>query len=70
MLSPRAAEGDVEAVLVERLLQALGLPHVGVQRAMVEGVDAARLRFRVLVDQQLHARFRCHAVAQLSLIHI
>src|SRR3546814_9640027 len=44
LVAPRAAEGDIEAVEVERLLQSLGLPHVGVQGAMVERVDAARLR--------------------------
>jgi hypothetical protein len=41
LVAPRAAEGGVEAVLVQRLLQALGLPQVGVDlRAVVEGVDA------------------------------
>src|SRR3546814_19965380 len=39
LVAPRAAEGDIEAVEVERLLQSLGLPHVGVQGAMVERVD-------------------------------
>jgi hypothetical protein len=29
-VAARAAEGDVEAVEVERLLKPLGLPHVGV----------------------------------------
>ena len=50
--------------LFEGLLQALGLPHVGVQRAVVERIDATFLRFRILVNQQLHARFRRHPVAQ------
>ena len=43
LVAPGAAERRVEAVLVERLLQPLGLPHVGVQRAMIERVDALRL---------------------------
>src|SRR5690606_10948974 len=34
LVAPRAAEGDVEAVEVERLLEPLGLPHVGVQGAV------------------------------------
>src|SRR3546814_12813265 len=54
LVAPRAAEGDIEAVEVERLLQSLGLPHVGVQGAMVERVDAARLRLGVLIDDQVH----------------
>src|SRR3546814_3993477 len=65
LVAPRAAEGDVEAVEVERLLQSLGLPHVGVQGAMVEGIDPARLRLGVLVDDEVHAAFGRHAVAQL-----
>jgi len=65
-VAPGAAEGRVEAVLVKRLLEALGLPHVGVQRrAVVEGVDAPRLGFRVLVDDQLKAQLLGHALAHL-----
>ena len=30
--------------------------HIGVQRAMIEGIDAALNRFRVLVNEQLHSR--------------
>src|SRR3546814_4479996 len=58
LVAPRAAEGDIEAVEVERLLQSLGLPHVGVQGAMVERVDAARLRLGVLIDDQVHPALR------------
>ena len=37
LVAPGAAEGEVEAAGVERLLQPLGLPELGVQRrAMVE----------------------------------
>jgi hypothetical protein len=35
LVAARAAEGGVEAVFVERLLQALGLHHLGVQRRAV-----------------------------------
>jgi hypothetical protein len=65
LVATRAAEGRVEAVEVQRLLQPLGLPHVGVERAMVERVDPAFLSLRVLVDQQFHAAFARHAIAQL-----
>src|SRR6476469_4786396 len=36
LVAPGAAERGVEAVLVERLLQPFGLPHVGVQRPVIE----------------------------------
>src|SRR4051812_17912519 len=51
-----AAERRVEPVFVERLLQPLGLPHVGVQRPVDERIDAAALSLRVLVDHQLDRR--------------
>ncbi len=64
-VAARAAEGGVEAMVVQRLLQALRLPDVGVQRrAVVEGVDAARLGLGVLPHQQLHPQFGGHALAQ------
>ena len=59
-----ATKGCVKAVKVQRLFQPFGLPHVGVQRAMVERIDAAFLGFRVLVHQQLHPAFFGHPVAQ------
>src|SRR5579859_3719872 len=65
LVAARAAEGRIEAVFVERLFQAFGLPQIGMQAAMVERIDAARQGVRVLVDQQLHAAFLGHAVAQL-----
>ena len=64
LIATRAAEGDVEPVLVERLFQPLGLPHIGVQRAMVERIDAARRRVRIGVDDQIHAAFGRRAVTQ------
>ena len=40
LVAPRAAEGAVEAVRVERLLQRLRLHHVGVERGrVVDGID-------------------------------
>jgi len=68
LVAPRTAKGGIEAPLVECLLQPLGLPHIGVERAVVERVDAALLGFGVVVDQQLHAAFLGHPVAQT--IHI
>ena len=56
LVAPRAAERGVEAVLVERLLERLGLHDVGVQRRAVgERVDAPLDALRVLVDDQLDA---------------
>jgi hypothetical protein len=66
LVAAGTAEREVEAVLVEGLLQALGLPDVGVhRRAMVERVDAPRHRVRVLVHEQLHADLGGHPVAEL-----
>jgi hypothetical protein len=65
LVAAGAAERRVEAVQAEGLLEALGLPKVGVQgAAVVERIDAAGLRFRVLVDQQVKAQLRGHLVAQ------
>ena len=64
LVAARAAEGDVEAVEVERLLQPLGLPHIGVERTMVERVDPAFFGFGILIDDELHAALARHAVAQ------
>src|SRR5204863_3017457 len=55
LVAPGAAEGDVEPAGVERLPEACGLPHFGVQsRAVIERVDAARLGLRIAVDDQAH----------------
>ena len=55
-VAARAAEGGVEAVLVERLLQRLGLHHLGVQRrAGVERIDAALHAVLVDVHEQIEA---------------
>ena len=64
LVAPSAAEGGVEAMHVERLLQPFGLPHVGVDRAVVEGIDALLLGFGVLVDDELDRRVRPDLVAQ------
>jgi hypothetical protein len=59
LVATRAAEAQVEAVHVDHLLEALGLPHVGVQRrAVVERVDPLLDALGVLVHDQLHARLR------------
>src|SRR5262249_36576565 len=55
-VAPRAAEGCVEAVFVERLFEALSLPEIGVQRrAVLERIDAARFGVWILVYDQLEA---------------
>jgi hypothetical protein len=47
----RPAKGDIETILVERLLQPFGFPHIGVQRPVIKRVDAARNCLWVLVHQ-------------------
>src|SRR3546814_19408200 len=42
LVAPSAAERRVETIFVKRLLQPFRLHPVGVQRAMIEGVDPAR----------------------------
>ena len=70
LVAPRAAEREVEAVLVERLLQPLGLPHVGVHRgAVVERVDAELDALGVLVHEQVDAQLGGHA-AVAELVHL
>ena len=59
LVAAGAAERRVEAVLVERLLQRLGLHHVGVHlRSVVERIDALGAPLGVDVDHQLEARSR------------
>ena len=65
LVAARAAEGGVEAVLVQRLLEALGLHHVGVDdRAAVERVDAAREPVLVHVHEQVEVVLGDHALAE------
>ena len=62
-------EGEIESVLVDRLLEPLGLPHVGVHgRPMIERVDALLDTLRILVHQQVHANAVRHAITEL--IHL
>ena len=64
-VAARAAKGDVETVLVQRLLQTLGLHHVGMQRAaVVERVDVLLHALGVDVHDQLHADLLGHLVAK------
>jgi hypothetical protein len=66
LVTPGAAEGRVEAELVERLLERLGLHDVGVHGGAVgEGVDALRDAVRVGVHDQVEAELLRDAVAQL-----
>ena len=65
LVAPRPAEGGVEAVLVERLLEPLGLHHVGVHdRAAVERVDAARDAVLVHVHEEVDAVLLRHPGAE------
>ena len=68
LVAARAAEGRIEPVLVERLLEPLGLPHVGMQRAVIEGIDPALLGLGVLVDDQVHPGVPRCLLAQL--VHV
>src|SRR5262249_4479172 len=66
LVTPGSPERTIEAVVVERLLQPLRLPHVGVQRRPVlEGVDAQLQADWVLPHQQLHPGGNGHLVAEL-----
>jgi len=64
LVTPGPAEGGVKTVQVERLLQPLGLPHIGMKRAVVEWIDAARQRLRIAVHDQVHPCLRRGPVAQ------
>ena len=69
LVAARAAERRVEAVLVERLLQALRLPDVGVDRGAVrERIDALRERLRVDVDDELEAELLASSCRETSII--
>ena len=65
LVTPCAAKGCIKTVEVERLLQPFGLPHVGVEGAMVKRIDIAFFRLRVLIDEQFHASLFRHLVAQI-----
>src|SRR5580698_10037101 len=63
LIAACAAECDIEAVLRERLLQSLRLPKVGMQAAVIEGVDAPSHGVRILMHDELHAAARRDIVA-------
>src|SRR3546814_17380808 len=64
LVAARTADGRIEAPLVERLLQRLGLHHVVVYRGTVaDGADALGHALGVGVGPQLHPRFLRPAVA-------
>jgi hypothetical protein len=66
LVAPGPADRRIEAVAIKRLLEAVGLPHLGVERrAVVERIDAALLGLRVAVDDQLHSGLGGGAVAKL-----
>src|SRR4028119_1068367 len=58
LVAAGSAKGRVEAVGVERLLQPFGFPHVGMERPMVERVDALTLGLGIFVDGELDPRRR------------
>ena len=57
LIASRTAERCIEPVMIERLLQSLGLPHIGMQPAMIERVDAFFQSFGILINEQLHPGF-------------
>ena len=67
LVAPRAAEGGVEAVFVQRLLQAFGLHHLGVQRrAGIERIDAALHAVLIDMDDQIQPQPLGGRVAELD----
>src|SRR5207302_1438072 len=67
LVAARATEREVEAVRIERLLQAFRLPQVGVHlRAMRERIDAACARFRIDVHDEIEPELACRAIAKLD----
>ena len=66
-VAPRAAEGRVEAVFVERLLQAFRLHHLGMKRrAGIERIDAAPDAVLVDMHEQVEAEPLGGRVAELD----
>ncbi|MCY1417787.1 hypothetical protein D9M71_333280 [compost metagenome] len=64
-IAARATEGRVEAMLVQGLLEALGLHDVGVLGTAVgEGVDALGDTLRIHVSDQVQAQLLDHLVAE------
>ncbi len=65
LVAPRAAEGRVELVLVERLAQADGLHDVRVRvRAMRKRADAVAYAVRIDMDEKVKAELLRHLVAE------
>ena len=65
LVAARAADGGIEAVLVQRLLQALGLHHVGVHGgAVADRADAVRDAVGIDVHAQVDAGLGRAAVAE------
>ena len=70
LVAPRAAEGRIEAVLVQRLLQRLGLHHVGVQRASrgSNGLMPSLHALLVDVDDQVEAELAAPSRSRNAII--
>ena len=65
LVAPRAAEGRIEAVLVERLLERFRLHHVGVDgRSVRERPDAGAQAVLVGVDDQVETEFGGATIAK------
>ncbi len=65
LVAARATKGGIEAVLVQRLLETLGLHHVGVLGTAVgEGVHVLRHAIGVDVGEQVEAIFADHLLAE------
>ena len=57
-------KSGIKPVLVQRLLEPLGLPHIGVKRAMIKRINTPFQCFRVLVNKQFHPCISGGPVAQ------
>ena len=57
LVAPRAAESRIEAIFVQRLFQAFGLHHLGMQRrAGIERIDAALHAVLIDMDDQIETQ--------------
>ena len=65
LVAPCAADGAVEAMRIERLLQALRFHHIGVERGrVIDGVDVIREPLRVHMHDQLQPELVHRPVAE------
>ena len=67
LVAPRAAKRGIEAIFVQRLLQRVGLHHIGVLLAAVgERPDASLDTVLIDIDQQLQAQLAGIVIAEFD----